>query len=73
MIKNLILFGNILLGFSLVVILFSFTGLIDIDMFSFGLSSGIRIVGSFAIAGCMINALSYGFLELTNQQRCKEK
>ena len=55
------------------VILLSFTGLFDIDMFSFGLSSGIRIVGSFAIAGCMINALSYGFLELTNQQGCKEK
>jgi hypothetical protein len=73
MIKNLILFGNILLGFSLMVILLSFTGLFDIDMFSFGLSSGIRIVGSFAIAGCMINALSYGFLELTNQQVCKEK
>jgi len=73
MIKNLILFGNILLGFSLMVILLSFTGLFDIDMFSFGLSSGIRIVGSFAIAGCMINALSYGFLELTNQQGCKEK
>ena len=73
MIKNLILFGNILLGFSLMVILLSFTGLFDIDMFSFGLSSGIRIVGSFAIAGCMINALSYGFLELTNQQWCKEK
>jgi hypothetical protein len=68
MIKKLILFGNVLVGFSIVVILLSFTGLIDLDMFSFGLSSGIRIVGSFAIAGCMINALSYGFLELTNQQ-----
>jgi hypothetical protein len=39
-----------------------------LDLFSFGLSSGLRIVGSFTITGCMINALSYGFLELTKQQ-----
>ncbi len=68
MIKNLILFGNTLIGLSLLIILLSFTGLLNLDLFSFGLSSGIRIVGSFAIAGCMINALSYGFIELTKQQ-----
>jgi hypothetical protein len=68
MAKNLILLGNILIGVSLLIILLSFTGLYDLDLFSFGLSSGIRIVGSFAIAGCMLNALSYGFLELSKQQ-----
>ena len=68
MIKNLILFGNTLIGLSLLIILLSFTGLLNLDLFSFGLSSGLRIVGSFAIAGCMINALSYGFIELTKQQ-----
>ena len=68
MVKNFILLGNFLIGISLLTILLSFTGLFDLELFSFGLSSGIRIVGSFAIAGCMLNALSYGFLELTNQQ-----
>ena len=68
MAKNLILLGNLLIGISLLTILLSFTGLYDLDLFSFGLSSGIRIVGSFAIAGCMLNALSYGFLELSKQQ-----
>jgi hypothetical protein len=68
MAKNLILLGNLLIGISLLTILLSFTGLFDLELFSFGLSSGIRIVGSFAIAGCMLNALSYGFIELTNQQ-----
>lgn len=68
MVKNLILLGNLLIGVSLLIILLSFTGLYDLDLFSFGLSSGIRIVGSFAIAGCMLNALSYGFLELSKQQ-----
>jgi len=68
MVKNLILLGNLLIGISLLTILLSFTGLFDLELFSFGLSSGIRIVGSFAIAGCMLNALSYGFIELTNQQ-----
>lgn len=68
MIKNLILLGNTLIGLSLLIILLSFTGLFSLDLFSFGLSSGLRIVGSFTITGCMINALSYGFLELTKQQ-----
>ncbi len=68
MVKNLILLGNLLIGISLLIILLSFTDLYDLDLFSFGLSSGIRIVGSFAIAGCMLNALSYGFLELSKQQ-----
>jgi hypothetical protein len=35
----------------------------NLDMFAYGLSSGIRIVGSVAIAGCLLCAISYGALE----------
>jgi hypothetical protein len=46
----------------------SFLGLLNLEIFSYGLSSGVRIVGSFAIAGCLINALCYGFLDLTKKK-----
>lgn len=39
------------------------TGLLNLDRFAFGLSAGIRIVGSVAIAGCLLCALGYGDLE----------
>ena len=35
----------------------------NLDMFAYGLSSGIRIVGSVAIAGCLLSAVGYGALE----------
>jgi hypothetical protein len=35
----------------------------NLDFFSYGLSSGVRIVGSVAIAGCLLSAIGYGTLE----------
>lgn len=35
-------------------------GIYNLDIFSYGLSSGIRIVGSLAIAGCLLSAIGYG-------------
>jgi hypothetical protein len=35
----------------------------DMEVFAYGLSSGIRIIGSLAIAGCLISAIAYGVLE----------
>jgi len=35
----------------------------NLDIFAYGLSSGIRIVGSVAIAGCLLSAIGYGALE----------
>jgi hypothetical protein len=36
---------------------------LNLDFFAYGLSSGIRIVGSVAIAGCLLSAIGYGALE----------
>ena len=38
-------------------------GAIRLDVFAVGLSSGIRVIGSFAIAGCLLSAIGYGYLE----------
>ena len=42
-------------------------GLFDMEFFAFGLSSGIRIVGSVAIAGCLFSAIGYGIADYTNK------
>jgi hypothetical protein len=42
-------------------------GAFDMDSFSLGLSSGIRIIGSVAIAGCLLSAIGYGILDYINQ------
>jgi hypothetical protein len=42
-------------------------GVFDMEIFSFGLSSGIRIVGSVAIAGCLFSAIGYGIADYTNK------
>lgn len=42
-------------------------GVYDMQIFAFGLSAGVRIVGSVAIAGCLLSALSYGILDFVDQ------
>lgn len=43
-----------------------FTGLIDLDSFSFGITAGVRVVGTLAIAGCMLGATGSFGLEYYN-------
>jgi hypothetical protein len=40
---------------------------LDMETFSFGLSSGVRIIGSVAIAGCLLSAIGYGVSDYVNQ------
>jgi len=39
-------------------------GVIDPERFAIGISSGIRVIGSVAIAGCLFSAIGYGILDL---------
>lgn len=71
MFKILILIGNFLIAISALAMIMGILGILDLDFFSYGLSSGIRIVGSFAIAGCLINAISYGFLDLLKKSNAR--
>jgi hypothetical protein len=38
-------------------------GLVSIEFFAMGLSSGMRIVGSVAITGCLLSAIGYGIVD----------
>jgi len=33
------------------------------EYFALGISSGIRVIGSVAIAGCLVSAIGYGVVE----------
>ena len=52
--------GNFITVLGSLGIIFGLAGFYDFDIFSYGLSSGIRIVGSVAIAGCLLSAIGYG-------------
>lgn len=58
--KFLIIVGNFLTVIGCLGIVLGLFGFYDMNIFSFGLSSGIRIVGSVAIAGCLLSAIGYG-------------
>ena len=59
----LILVGNSLTAIGCVGLLLALSGLIQTELFAVGLSSGIRVIGSVAIAGCLVSAIGYGVVE----------
>jgi hypothetical protein len=61
--KTVILVGNSLTLIGCAGLMLVATGLVDAESFSHGISSGVRIVGSIAIAGCLLSAIGYGFLD----------
>ncbi len=62
---NLIGIGFILVG-GLILVL-GLAGLIDLDAFAFGISAGVRVVGTLAITGCLLSAISCFALEFNNE------
>jgi hypothetical protein len=42
-------------------------GVIDLDAFAFGITAGVRIVGTLAITGCLLSAISCFALEFNNE------
>jgi hypothetical protein len=55
--------GNFLALVGCAGIFFGVIGTFDMDLFSYGLSSGIRIIGSVAISGCLLSAIGYWTLD----------
>lgn len=43
-----------------------FTGLIDFDAFAFGITAGVRVVGTLAVTGCLLGAIGCFGLEYYN-------
>ena len=61
--RPLIFLGNSLTVVGCIGLLLAASGLIQAESFALGISSGVRVIGSVAIAGCLLSALGYGVLE----------
>lgn len=71
MLTNIFKFTTVL-GIALTVIGFfvlslGLLGVFNLDIFAFGLSAGIRVVGSVAISGCMLGAIGCWAKEFIDQ------
>jgi len=54
------LVGNLITLLGCIILILGLVGLFDMQKLSFGLSSGIRVIGTFAIGGCLMSAIGYG-------------
>ena len=61
--RLLINIGNTLIIFGCSVMIIGLIGLIPLDMFAVGLSSGIRVIATIAIMGCLLSAIGYGLID----------
>ena len=59
--------GMVLTVIGCVGLVLGVAGVYDMDIFAFGLSAGVRIVGTVAIAGCLLSAICYGILDFVDQ------
>ena len=62
----LIYAGNILTLVGCLGLVFGSLGLMPLEWFAFGLSSGIRIIAMIAITGCLLSATGYGLQDYFN-------
>jgi hypothetical protein len=61
--RVLIVVGNALTVIGCAGLLLAATGLMQAQSFAVGMSSGIRMIASVAIAGCLLSAIGYGIEE----------
>ena len=59
----LTLLGNTLTIVGCLGLLLALSGVIDASLFAIGLSSGIRVIGTVAITGCLLSAIGYGMAD----------
>jgi hydroxyethylthiazole kinase-like sugar kinase family protein len=65
--KALIRVGNTLTVIGCVGLVLGLLDIIPVQLFAVGISSGIRVIGSVAIAGCLLSAMGYGAIENLEQ------
>ncbi len=61
--RALMLVGNTLTVIGCLGLALGAIGVIDPERFAIGISSGIRVIGSVAIAGCLFSAIGYSILD----------
>lgn len=67
MCRLLVTTGNALAILGCLGLLLAAGGIVNADLFAVGISSGIRIIGSVAIGGCLLSAIGYGYQDYLNQ------
>lgn len=55
--------GNLLTLIGCAGLLLAVSGLINAEVFAIGISSGVRVIGSVAITGCLLSAIGYGIVD----------
>ena len=61
--KFISILGVVLTIIGCVGLMLGVLGIFNLDAFEFGLSAGIRVVGTIAISGCLLSAIGYGARE----------
>ncbi len=61
--RVLVLVGNTLTVIGCLGLALGLTGVFDPEHFAVGISSGLRVIGSVAIAGCLCSAVGYAILD----------
>ena len=59
----LAIFGNALTLIGCAGLALGASGLIYPEAFAVGISSGVRVIGSVAITGCLLSAIGYGVVD----------
>jgi len=65
--RALVCAGNTLTVIGCMGLALGVGGVIDPESFAIGISSGIRVIGSVAIAGCLISAIGYGIADFSEK------
>ncbi len=58
--RLLVVAGNSLTLIGCAGLLLGAGGLINAELFAIGISSGVRVIASVAIVGCLLSAMGYG-------------
>jgi hypothetical protein len=69
--RTLVIVGNTLTVIGCLGVALGAIGVIDLELFALGISSGVRVIGSVAIAGCLCSAIGYGISELQERHKTK--
>ena len=65
--RLLAIVGNTLTAVGCTGLALAAFGVFDPQHFAIGISSGIRVIGSVAIAGCLFSAVGYGILDFSEK------
>jgi hypothetical protein len=66
--KTFIISGFLMSSISFILISLSLWDWISADIFAFGLSSGMRVLGGCAIIGCLLSAVGFGIGDYFNNE-----